>query len=170
MRVPKIILLIWMGWSLSAIACQCREPVPQHFLHTVERSFAPPYVAIPQNAKGILLFSDVDQLDVNYIDTGISVVESVPPAVTAAQFSIVDTETGRSVEPIVTRLNVDRQMGWGEKQRYFYRTRYLGIFSTLHEVTATAKKAYGLFRVGPVGGFQSGRRYQFTYRPAPQRA
>lgn len=162
MRVQKMILLMWAGLPLSAGACQCRASAPQYFLNTIAQGSAPPYVAIPQNAKGILFFSDEYEHDVLEIDVGKLLLTIVPPAITAARFSIVETETGRSVEPVVTRLNVDGQIGRGKDQRY-YRARFMGIFH--QDVTADVKEAYGLFRVGPAGGFRSGHRYQFTYRP-----
>ena len=164
MRILLVISLTWIAWPLSTSACSCSELPAHYFLNTVARNQAVASVEIPQNAKGILFFSDIYHQDLGSIDTDKLQINRVPPAVTAAQFSIVEADTGRLLQPLVTRLNVDRQIGWGAAQRY-YRKPYLGIFNSLQEVTADVMKAYGLFRVGPVGGFQSGHRYQFTFRP-----
>ncbi len=162
MRVLKAILLLWMGWASSAGACSCRERPSQYFLNTLTRHPASPYVDIPENAKGVLFFSDVDMRAVDS-DAGRLLAEGVPAAVTASQFSIVEVETGRSLQPIVTRLNLDRHIGKGDNRSY--KLRDFVYFKILHDVTAAVEKANGLFRVGPVEGFRSGRRYRFAYQP-----
>lgn len=164
MRVMKIIYLMLMGWPLSASAYSCLDMGSQYFLNTVAQTPGCPYVAIPENAKGILFYSNVYLHDVDDIKTGKLVVKSVPPALTADQFAIVELEKGRSIRAIVTRLNVDRQIGMRGNAR-FHRARYMGIFNSFQDVTAEIKKANGLFRVGPADGFRSGHRYQMTYRP-----
>lgn len=98
-----------MGWPASANACSCSELTPQYSSNTLTRSPSAPFVAIPEDAKGILFFSDVHVRDVEVVDTGKFRVESVAPALTAAKFCIVEAGTGGSVQPIFTRLNVDRK-------------------------------------------------------------
>ena len=163
MRIVWMLMLSIM-WPLSASACSCAGGASHYFLNTVgERGL--PSVYLPANAKGILFFADMTQGPVRYIDERTRLIATIPLALSAAQFSIVETDTGRSVPAVVTRLNVDRQMAQGQQVRFFLGPLRATSSDGLPDVTSDIRKAVGLFRVGPGGGFRAGRRYHFAYRP-----
>ena len=163
MRVFWLVMLTSI-YAPSASACLCLGPPSEYFLNAVEQRNAHPYVYVPENAKGILFLRARGPEPERYINEGTILVEKIPLALSADQFSIVEMESGRTVPAVVTRLNVDRQMAYEHEPRFFLGPLKASGPEGLREITGDIRNAFGLFRVGPAGRFRADRRYLITYK------
>ena len=145
--------------AAAALACSCVAPPESAFLHVAPGKDRQPTIYLPANARG-MLFHARPMLQWEGSDReGHTRLAALPPPLTAARFTINEVKSGKRVEAVVTPLFTDQIDALTGRQRYV-------LDKTTRDISADVRKAFGLFRVVPAGGFVSGRSYRVTYTPA----
>jgi hypothetical protein len=142
----------------AVLACSCVAPPESAFLHVAPGRDGQATLYLPANARG-MLFHARPMLQWEGSDKdGRTRLSRVPPPLQANRFTITELKSGKPLAAALSPLftdQLDALMG---------RPRYL-MDKTTRDISAEVRRAHGLFRVAPAGGFSSGRSYRVTYTP-----
>lgn len=151
--------LLMAGMQGAALACSCVAPPESAFLHVVAGKDRQATIYLPANARG-MLFHARPMLEWEGSDRdGQTRLAALPPPLTAARFTIHELKSGKRIDAVVSSLFTDQIDALTGRQRYV-------LDKTTRDISAEVRKAFGLFRVVPAGGFVSGRAYRVSYAPA----
>lgn len=166
----RVALAIVGTFAAPAFACSCMFPLSSAtFLHLAKDG----RITLPANALGVLFQKEL-QLDAGHDNgNGVAILNTLPPKLNPAYFSLRDDTAMQPVTPVVTPVDIDAQLG--RRQSYYLASagkiaeqdiaelggnlHRLARKYGLRDVSAQVKSAVGLFRVAPAGGFIEGHTY-----------
>lgn len=172
---PVVLLACFSG---VAAACSCPGTELAGFIHA-------DVIRLPANARGALFLPPRSKLEpVARVAPAIMLYQGEVGTLSAASFEITSDTDARSLQPVLTwpdlgrdggqpapgrafrflRSEVDAERAHKLKQSDVERMLRSGV---LVEITAQLADAGRLVRIGPVGGFKPGSRYQVRFLGDP---
>jgi hypothetical protein len=141
----------------AALACSCAPAAQALFLHTAPGKDLRQTAYLPANAIGVLFHAQPMLSIYRFDKAGTPVLDKLPPALEATHFTVTETGTGKRITPVVTRLQSAQLDALAPAPK-----SYLGMDGK--DASAGVRRAAGVFRVGPEGGFVAGRSYRIRYQ------
>ena len=157
MMLRALILSLAAAPLGPALACRCMVPVEAAFLHTTQAKDQRQSVYLPANARGVLFHAQPWPSVYSFNEAGTPMLDKLPAAPEAGHFIVTETDTGRRVPPVLTRVQSAQLDAFAQAPRTY-------LDRNGKDVSAEVYKAEGVFRIGPAGGFVSGRSYRIGYR------